>query len=78
MDKSSKNNSQVVKSSMLKAGKRTYFFDVKISSTDKKYLKITESLFEGDGKQRKYNSFLMFPETVKEFQLRLNEIASSL
>jgi hypothetical protein len=76
-NKSSK-TSQVVKSSMLKAGKKTYFFDVKVASNSKRYLKITESSFEGEGKERKYNSFLMFPETVSEFQQRLSEISGSL
>ena len=41
-----------IKSSMLRAGKKTYFFDVKLSQNNKKYLKITESSFEGEGKER--------------------------
>ncbi len=65
--------SKSVKSLMLKAGKRTYFFDVKLSANNKKYLKITESAFEGEGKERKYNSFLLFPDQVAPFQQRLNE-----
>ncbi len=76
MDKSI--NKNTVKSSMLRAGKKTYFFDVKLASNNKKYLKITESSFEGEGKERKYNSFLMFPETVVDFQQRLEEISNHL
>jgi hypothetical protein len=63
----------VVKTSMLKAGKRTYFFDVKLASNNKRYLKITESTFEGEGKERRYNSFLLFPEQAVDFQSRLAE-----
>jgi single-stranded DNA-specific DHH superfamily exonuclease len=68
----------VVKSSMLRAGKRTYFFDVKEASNSKRYLKITESMFEKEGEKRKYNSFILFPENLVDFQQRLNEIAGDL
>ena len=76
MDK--KSIKPTVKSSMLRAGKKTYFFDVKLASNSKKYLKITESSFEGEGKERRYNSFLLFPEQVVEFQKNLNEISNFL
>lgn len=75
MEKSIK---QTVKSSMLRAGKRTFFFDVRLASNNKKYLKITESTFEGEGKERRYNSFLLFPENVVDFQQRLTEISNYL
>ncbi len=63
---------------MLKTGKRTYFFDVKLASNNKKYLKITESTFEGEGKERRYNSFLLFPDQVQNFQARLSEVSGDL
>lgn len=63
-----------IKSSMLRAGKRTFFFDVKVASNSKKYLKITESAFEGEGKERRYNSFLLWPENIVDFQQRLTEV----
>lgn len=61
---------------MLRAGKRTFFFDVRIASNNKKYLKITESAFEGEGKERKYNSFLLFPENIVDFQKQLTEVGN--
>ena len=67
-----------VKSSMLRAGKRTYFFNVRVASNNKKYLTITESKFEGEDKERKYNSFLLWPENVLDFQQRLTEISQVL
>ncbi len=73
-----KNSSKTLNSSMLKSGKRTYFFDVKLSANNKKYLKITESTFEGEGKERRYNSFLLFPDQVGNFQQRLTEISTQL
>lgn len=66
-------NSKSLKSLMLRSGKRTYFFDIKLSATNKKYLKITESSFEGEGKPRRYNSFLLFPDQTQNFQQRLTE-----
>ncbi|MBI2019575.1 DUF3276 family protein [Candidatus Daviesbacteria bacterium] len=65
-----------LKSAMLRAGKRTFFFDVKLASNNKKYLKITESAFEGEGKERKYNSFLLWPENLVDFKERLTEVSN--
>lgn len=67
-----------VKSSTLKCGKRTYFFDVNLASNNKKYLKITESRFVEEGQDRKRNSFILFPEDAINFQSRLTEIVSHL
>lgn len=62
-----------LKSSVLKAGKRTFFFDVNLASNNKRYLKITESRFEGEDKERKRNSFILFSEDIPNFELRLTE-----
>jgi len=67
-----------VESSILKCGKRTFFFDVNLASNNKKYLKITESAFVGENRERKRNTFLLFAEDVQNFQERLNEIAGHL
>lgn len=78
MDNKQTEMKKPVKSSVLKCGKRTYFFDVNLALNNKKYLKITESKFEGEGQERKRNSFLLFPEDAINFQGRLNEIVSHL
>lgn len=62
-----------VKSSTLRCGKRTYFFDVNVASNDKKYLKITESRFVEEGKDRIRNSLLLFAEDLANFQASLND-----
>ena len=71
--------SNTLKSSHIRFGKRTYFFDVnqKEGST-KKYLRITESQFQGEGNDRKYNSFILFAEDLTDFQKSLKEAAGSL
>jgi len=71
--------SNTVKSSHVRFGKRTYFFDVnQKEGSSKKYLRITESQFQGEAKERKYNSFILFPEDVESFQQNLKEAANSL
>ena len=70
--------SNKIKSSHVRFGRRTYFFDVNQNTNDKKYLKITESKFMGEGKDRIYNSFLLFPEDVQEFRKNLEEMVGSL
>lgn len=67
-----------VKSSILKMGKQTVFFDVNVASNNRKYLKISESHFIGEGSERKRSSFVLFPEQVQNFQSRLSEIVGDL
>ena len=73
MDNSKLQIQKPVKSSILKCGKRTYFFDVNLASNNKRYLKITESKFVEEGQDRKRNSFILFGDDVQNFQSRLNE-----
>jgi len=69
--------SNKINSSHVRFGRRTYFFDVN-EKNDKKYLKITESKWMGEGKDRIYNSFVLFPEEVENFQKNLSEVAGYL
>lgn len=64
---------QPLKSSVLRAGRRTFFFDINLATNNKKYLKVTESRFVGEGDEKKRNSFILFPEDIQNFQSRLNE-----
>lgn len=68
-----------LKSSSLKSGKRTFFFDVQLSVNNKKYLKVTESRVPEEGEEKgKRNSFVIFPEDVENFRARLDEAANYL
>ena len=69
--------SKKISSSHIRFGRRTYFFDVN-EKNDRKYLKITESRFNGDGKDRTYNSMILFQEDVDGFQKNLSEVAGYL
>ncbi|MDO8261210.1 MAG: DUF3276 family protein [Candidatus Magasanikbacteria bacterium] len=76
MDKSIKRDA--VKSSTFRIGKKTFFFDVNLAANDKMYLKITESRFVEEGKDRIRNSFVLFPEEITEFEKNLNEMIGYL
>jgi len=65
--------SKTLESSHIRFGNRTYFFDVKSAENDKKFLRITESKYFGEGKERQYNSFILFPENMPEFQKTLKQ-----
>ena len=67
-----------LKSSKFRVGAKTFFFDVNLASNDKKYLKITESRFTGDGEDRIRNSVVLFPEAIRDFQKNLKEMVAYL
>ena len=73
-----KGKSNKISSSHVRFGRRTYFFDVSQAVNDKKYLKITESKWMGEGKDRIYNSFVLFPEDIENFQKNLSEVTGYL
>ena len=66
-----------VKSSKFSQGARTFFFDVNVASNNAKYLKITESRFTGEGKDRVRSSVVLFPENIQDFQKKVLTLSSS-
>jgi hypothetical protein len=52
---------------IVKAGSRTYFFDLKQTRDKNPYLLITESRFKGEGEERERISISIFPETAEAF-----------
>ena len=65
-------------SKTVKAGKRTYFLDVKAAKNGEKYLAITESLFQGEDKARERSRILVFADAVDDFVAALSEIAQNI
>jgi hypothetical protein len=55
------------KSEMLKAGGKTYFFDIKETKEGKPYLVITESRLRGEGEKPERTSIMVFQESIEEF-----------
>jgi hypothetical protein len=67
-----------VDSLTVKAGAKTYFFDIKETKDNKPYLVITESRFKGEGKQRERVSMSVFPEQAEEFGLAVSQMTARI
>jgi hypothetical protein len=65
-------------SRIVRAGKRTYFFDIKEAKTGEKYLVITESRFAGEDQQRARSKIMVFANAMDEFVKTLDEVAKSI
>lgn len=78
MDEFNKNDSQEIFSKKIRAGKRTYFFDVKSTRGKDYFLTITESKksFE-DGNYVKHKIFL-YKEDFNKFVEALNETVNHI
>jgi phosphomannomutase len=60
-------NKNVLFNFMVKAGSRTYFFNVKETKTGNKYLIINESKFKSEGEYEKQN-IIIFEENLDGFR----------
>lgn len=68
----------IVKSEMIRCGKRTYFFDVKVASNNDRYLKITETKLMEKNEPRKRSMVMIFPEDIDRFNSVLSQISKLL
>ena len=66
------------RSETLKAGSKTYFFDIKETKDGKPFLVITESRFKGEGEDRERSAIIVFQENAKEFSSTVYEMAKKL
>jgi hypothetical protein len=67
------NDSQIVK-----AGSRTYFFDLKETKERQPFLTITESRFKGEGQDRERVSIAVFPDHAQDFLKATQEMIKKL
>ena len=65
-------------SMQVKAGGRTYFFDLKKTKDGKPFLVITESRFKGEGEERERNTIMVFPENAGEFSDAVSKMVAKL
>lgn len=68
-----KNNREEVFSTKIRAGKRTYFFDVHSTRYEDYYITITESKKRMDGRYDKHKIFL-YKEDFNKFSATLQEV----
>ena len=80
MEETGKTERQEIFSKAVRAGKRTYFFDVKATRSDEYYLTITESKRRFNPEQGKYyyekHKLFLYKEDFIKFQDGLNEVIS--
>jgi hypothetical protein len=65
-------------SKTVKAGSRTYFFDLRETKEGQPYLTITESRFVGEGKDRERASIVVFAESGTDFLEATQEMIQKL
>ena len=63
-------------STMVRAGKTTYFVDVKEAKNGNKYLSISENRLEGEEKKR--STVRVFGETIDQFRQAIDEAAAAV
>ncbi len=63
-------------STMVRAGKTTFFVDVKEAKNGKKYLSISENVLDGEEKKR--TTMRVFSESIDQFQKAISEAAATV
>lgn len=63
-------------SAKVKAGRNTYFIDVKETKKQKKYLAITEN--QHNGEENKKTTIRVFGEAIEKFQEAINDACKSI
>ncbi len=63
---------------IVKAGSKTYFFDLKQTRDNKPYLLLTESRYKGEGEERERVSITIFPESAAPFGQAVAEMVARL
>ena len=66
------------RSRTVKAGSRTFFFDLKETQEGVTYLTITESRFKGEDGERERATLVVFPEVAAEFSKAVSEMSEQL
>jgi hypothetical protein len=69
-------NNNAVYSTMVRAGRTTYFVDVKEAKNGNKYLSISENRIDGEEKKR--TTLRVFGETIDQFRQAINEAAANV
>lgn len=63
---------------IIKAGSKTYFFDLKKTKEGQPYLTITESRFVGEGKDWERASIVVFSDHAQDFLQATQEMVEKL
>lgn len=69
--------SSAIYSTMVRAGRTTYFVDVREAKNGNKYLTIAESRLEADEKRQR-TTIRVFSDSVEQFRQAIEEAAASI
>ena len=69
-------NNKAIYSTMVRAGRTTYFVDVKEAKNGNKYLSIAESRINGDQKKERV-TLRVFGETIESFRQAVDEAVAA-
>ena len=69
-------NNNAVYSTMVRAGRTTYFVDVREAKNGSKYLSITESRLNGEEKEKK--TLRIFGDAINQFRQAIEEAAAAV
>jgi len=64
-------------STMIRAGRVTFFIDVKEAKTGAKYISISEHRIDADEKKQR-STIRIFGESIEQFRQAVNEAAASV
>ncbi|MBI2619733.1 MAG: DUF3276 family protein [Ignavibacteriales bacterium] len=64
-------------STMVRAGRTTYFVDVKEAKNGNKFISISESRIDGENKKQR-STVRIFGDTVHDFRKAIDEAASAM
>jgi hypothetical protein len=65
-------------SKTVKAGSKTYFFDLKETKEGQPFLTITQTRFMGEGQDRERASIVIFPDYARDFLEATQEMIQKL
>lgn len=68
-------NNNAIYSTMVRAGKTSYFIDVKEAKNGNRYIMISETRLDGDEKKR--TSIRVFGDTIEQFRQAIEEAAAA-
>jgi len=71
------NNDGAVFSTMVRAGRTTYFVDVREAKNGSKYISISENRIDQDDKRQR-TTLRIFGETVGQFKQAIDEAAAAM
>jgi len=69
-------DARAIYSTMVRAGRTTFFVDVKEAKNGSKYLSITESRIDGD--EKKKTTLRVFGDSIEEFRKAIDDAAANV